>query len=364
MDTLLAFGIYLGFVLTNVLIVFYAERKIAAFIQDRMGPTEVGPYGLLQPVADLLKFLQKEDIVPQAADKWLFRIAPFLIFPAVFAGFAVIPIVPPIQQASLQTGLLFLLAIVSLDVIGILMAGWASNNKFSLFGAMRSAAQMVSYEVPLTISLLSVVVLYQSLDLGFIVQMQGSEAPAPLHWLGLDALAVDLRAYGGLLTWNIVRFPFLLVPFLVFYITSLAECNRAPFDIPEGESEIIGGYHTEYSGFRFAIFFLAEYGMMILVSLVSVILFFGGWHTPLPNIGPLLLNDWTAAGSSVAGTLWAIVWLSAKMLILVFFQIIMRWTYPRLRVDQLMSLCWKVLLPIALVSLLFCSVWRLWMVLG
>ncbi|NIK73919.1 NADH-quinone oxidoreductase subunit H [Thermonema lapsum] len=363
METLLAFALYLAFVLLNVLIAFYAERKIAAFIQDRMGPTEVGPYGLLQPVADLLKFLQKEDIVPRAADKWLFRIAPFLIFPAVFTGFAVIPIVPRIEHAPLQTGLLFLLAIVSLDVIGILMAGWASNNKFSLFGAMRSAAQMVSYEVPLTMSLLSVVVLYQNLDLGFIAQMQGSEAPLPLYWLGLDALAVDLRSYGGILTWNIVRFPFLLVPFLVFYVTSLAECNRAPFDIPEGESEIIGGYHTEYSGFRFAIFFLAEYGMMILVSLLSVTLFFGGWHTPLPNIGFLRLNDWTAAGTSVAGTLWAVVWLSLKMLLLVFFQIVMRWTYPRLRVDQLMSLCWKVLLPIALVSLFFCTLWRLCMVL-
>lgn len=357
MQSLLIFGIYLGFVLLNVLIVFYAERKIAAFIQDRMGPTEVGPYGLLQPVADLLKFLQKEDIVPLAADKLLFRLAPFLIFPAVFAGFAVVPLLKHLPAAQIQTGLFFLLAVVSLDAVGLLMAGWASNNKFSLLGAMRSAAQMVSYEVPLTLSVLAVVVLYQSLDLYSIVENQGSYAAKPIYWLGLIKGA-DLRSWGGIFTWSIVCYPLLILPFIVFYIAALAECNRAPFDIPEGESEIIGGYHTEYSGFRFAIFFLAEYSMMILVSLLAAILFLGGWHTPLPNIGQLKLNDWTAASPTLGGMFWGGLWLTLKVWLLIFFQIMARWTYPRLRVDQLMSLCWKYLLPAALVSLLLAALWR------
>ncbi|MGD1841803.1 MAG: NADH-quinone oxidoreductase subunit H [Thermonemataceae bacterium] len=356
-------GAYLSLTLGLIVITFYLERKLAAFVQDRLGPMEVGWYGILQPVADLLKLLQKEDIVPTQADRKLFLLAPLIIFPFILAGLAVLPLTPTFQASGTSIGVFFLLAIVSIDVLGLLMAGWASNSKFPLYGAMRSVAQNVSYEVPLGLSVMCVVMISQTLDLRLIGLQQGLYTPEANYLFGIKALGVEETHIGGILSWNIVRMPFLFITFIIFYIASLAECNRAPFDIPEGESEIIGGFHTEYSGFRFALFFLAEYAMMVLVCLLGVILFLGAWNTPLPNIGNVKLADWTTGQLGTwYGNTMAIFWLASKTILLLALQVIIRWTYPRLRVDQLMHLCWKVLTPILLFILLLCGVWRLWMV--
>ena len=214
------------------------------------------------------------------------------------------------------------------------MAGWASNNKYSLYGAMRSVAQIVSYEIPLGLSVLSVVIITGTLDLQKISFLQQGN---------------------GLPDWNIVQHPLLIFSFVIFFISGLAESNRTPFDLPESESELIGGYHTEYSGFRWGIFMLSEYGMMLLLSILGSILFFGGWNSPLPNIGGLKLYELTSG--MVLGTFW----LLAKALVLIFVQMWLRWTLPRLRVDQLMSLSWKYLTPISLLMLFICAVWKWWL---
>lgn len=312
----------------------YAERKTAAFIQSRLGPMEAGPKGILQTIADLLKMLQKEDISASAVDKFPFLIAPFIVFSAVFAGYSVLPVNAGLSGSTIESGLFLLLAIVSLDVLGILMAGWASNNKYSLYGAMRSVAQIVSYEIPLGLSVLSVVIITGTLDLQKISFLQQGN---------------------GLPDWNIVQHPLLIFSFVIFFISGLAESNRTPFDLPESESELIGGYHTEYSGFRWGIFMLSEYGMMLLLSILGSILFFGGWNSPLPNIGGLKLYELTSG--MVLGTFW----LLAKALVLIFVQMWLRWTLPRLRVDQLMSLSWKYLTPISLLMLFICAVWKWWL---
>ena len=361
-DILLIAAAYFAVALGLVLVVFYTERKFAAFVQDRLGPMEVGKYGVLQPVADLLKLLQKEDIIPAKADRILFMIAPLLIFPAIFAGFSVVPLWPGFQASSMEVGVFFLLAIISLDVLGLLMAGWASNSKFSLLGAMRAVAQIISYEIPLGLCVLCVAMLSQSLDLQEIALQQGIYSNSPNYLFGIKAWGIDVSAVGGILSWNIVRMPLFFIVYVVFYITSLAECNRAPFDIPEGESEIIGGFHTEYSGFRFATFFLAEYSMMVLVAFVGVILFLGAWNTPLSNIGTFALADWTSgAPGTLYGTLTGLFWIVLKTILVTSLQVIMRWTYPRLRVDQLMYLCWKVLTPLMLLMLVLTGLWRMLM---
>lgn len=362
MSTILFF---LPLLLIFTVLAVYAERKVSAFIQDRYGPMEVGYYGILQTVADLLKLIQKEDIVPKAADRKLFLFAPILIFVVVFAGFAVIPINSGWTGSSLETGVFYLLAIVSLDVIGIIMAGWASNNKYSLLGAMRSAAQIISYEVPLTLSVLCVLVYTQSLDLQVISFQQGIWSqevinPIPNYLFGIKSLGIDVTGIGGFLTWNVLRMPLLFVVWIVFFITSLAESNRAPFDLPEAESELVSGFHTEYSGFRWSVVMLAEYGMMLLVSLLGVILFFGSWNTPLPNIGGVKFADWTSGTlNSWSSYLWGSFWLLSKTVMMVFIQMWVRWTYPRVRIDQLMSLGWKYLTPLLLILLFLCSLWRL-----
>ncbi|WP_028668915.1 complex I subunit 1/NuoH family protein [Runella zeae] len=355
--------IFLVMALSSVVVGVYLERKISAFIQDRLGPMEVGKWGLLQLVADLLKLLQKEDIVPAAADRKLFLIAPLVIFTAIFAGYAVLPLSPDLQGSTTAVGIFYLLTIISVDVIGILMAGWGSNNKFALFGAVRSVAQIVSYEIPLGLVILCVVMTAQTLDLQTISYQQGLYSEETVYLFGLKSLGIDITGIGGFLSWNIIKSPFLLIAYIVFFITTLAECNRAPFDIPEGESELVGGFHTEYSGMRWALLFLSEYAMMLLVSLLGAILFLGSWNTPLPNIGPLRLADWT---SGAPGTIWGNVtgafWLIFKAGIAILIQMWVRWTFPRLRVDQLMFLCWKVLTPVALILFLICGIWRLLMV--
>lgn len=349
----------LPFILVYAILAIYAERKISAFIQDRLGPMEVGYYGIGQTVADLVKLLQKEDIVPARAEARLFRIAPIVIFVAVLAGFSVLPLSASWQGAALSSGVFFLLAIISIDVIGIILAGWSSNNKYSMLGTMRSAAQMISYEVPLGLSVVCVCVFAQTLDLQQISFQQGIYAEKPMYLFDIPALGIRVDQTGGLLAWNIFRMPLLFFTWVIFFIASLAECNRAPFDLPEAESELVAGFHTEYSGFRFALIMLGEYAMMLLVSILGVVLFFGSWNTPLPNIGPVALASWTTGEpGTTASLLWGLFWLLTKSLFFVCVQIWVRWTYPRLRVDQLMSLSWKYLTPMALVLLMIYAFWK------
>ncbi len=349
---------FLPLLLVYAILAIYAERKVSAFIQDRYGPMETGKYGILQTVADLLKLLQKEDIVPSRANGLLFRLAPVIIFVFVFSGFAVMPVAGEWSGAALQTGVFFLLAIVSLDVVGIIMAGWSSNNKYSVLGALRSAAQIIAYEIPLTLSVLSVVVICQTLDLQVISFMQGT-GQDPQYLFGIRSLGIRTEEIGGLLTWNIFKAPVLFPVWVVFFITSLAESNRSPFDLPEAESELVTGFQTEYSGFRWAMIMLAEYAMMLLVSFLGAILFFGGWNTPLPNIGSLQLAEWTSGADSV---IWGAFWLITKVFLTVLIQMWVRWTLPRLRIDQLQSLGWKYLTPISIGLLFICGLYRLFMI--
>ena len=349
--TYLIIGIVLfGFIAGFTLFAVYSERKIAGFVQDRLGPMETGKYGSLQTLADILKLIQKEFITPSAADKVLFAAAPVIIFIAVFLGFAVMPWAPGVAPSGLYLGLFFVIAIISVDAIGLLMAGWGSNNKFSLLGAMRAVAQIVSYEIPSGLALIAAVMITQTLDLQEMVINQGVTTKDTLLFVGL----LDVSTIGGILAWNIFQAPHLLLAYLIFFIASLAECNRAPFDIPEAESELVGGFHTEYGGLRFAFIFLAEYAMMFLVAMVGVVVFLGGWNTPLPNIGAVKLADWTT------GMVWGGFWTLSKTLLIVGIQMWIRWTLPRLRADQLMALCWKVLTPLAFACMAVSGIWRVW----
>lgn len=350
----------LPFLLLYAVLAIYAERKISAFIQDRLGPMEVGYYGIAQTVADLIKLLQKEDIVPATAQKGLFKLAPLVIFVSVFAGFSVLPLNPTWTGAGFSSGLFFLLAIISLDIIGIMMAGWSSNNKYSVLGTMRSAAQLVSYEVPLGLSVIAVCLFTQTLNLQDISYQQGILARQPMYLFDMPSLGVEVQKIGGFLAWNIFRMPLLFFTWVIFFIASLAECNRAPFDLPEAESELIAGFHTEYSGFRFAVIMLGEYAMMLLVSMLGVVLFFGSWNTPLPDIGAVRLASWTTGQPGDLGaSLWGIFWLTSKSLFFVAVQMWVRWTYPRLRVDQLMTVSWKYLTPGALLMIAVFAFWKI-----
>lgn len=331
------------------LFALYSERKISAFIQDRIGPMEVGKYGTLQAFADIIKMLQKEFIIPTAADKILFILAPIVIFVSVYLGFAALPWAPGLIPSSLNLGLFYIFAILSIETLGILMAGWGSNNKYALLGSMRSVAQMISYEIPAGVALISAVMIAQSLNLQEITINQGILTAEDVYFLGIW----EVKSVGGFLAWNIFQAPHLILAYIIYFIASLAECNRAPFDIPEAESELVGGFHVEYSGLRFAFIFLAEYSMMFLVGMIGVVLFLGGWNTPLPNIGSVKLALWTS------GIGWGIFWTLIKTLGVVAVQIWIRWTLPRLRVDQLMSFCWKVLTPLAFLCMLISGLWRL-----
>ncbi len=301
-----------------VLFLVWLERKVSAHIQDRLGPMYVGGWhGWAQTLADALKLLLKEDIVPGSADKLLFKMAPFIVFLGAFAAYVVVPFGVASYVADLNIGVLYVVALGSLSVIGIIMAGWASNNKYSLYGGMRAAAQMISYEIPAAISIMTVILLVGSLSMVEIVNAQK----------------------GGIHHWFVFRNPFTFVAFIVYFIASLAEVNRTPFDIPEAESELVAGYHTEYSGMRFAFFFLAEYANMFLVASVATTLFLGGWTQILPSsIAPQILPG--------------PILFFLKALALIFIQMWLRWSLPRFRVDQLMYLSWKVLLPVSFVLIL------------
>jgi len=355
---------FLPFLVLYTILVVYAERKISAFMQDRLGPMEVGYYGILQTVADLLKLLQKEDIIPTSANKILFQLAPLFIFVPIFVGFSMLPLTPSWSAPAFSSALYFIFAIISLDVIGIMVAGWASNNKYSMLGTVRSAAQIISYEVPLTLSVLCVCMLSQTLDLQEISFQQGilfNHTDGVTNYLfGIKQLNIDVTTIGGFLTWNIFRMPVLFFAWIIFFIASLAESNRAPFDLPEAESELVAGFQTEYAGFRRAVIMLAEYAMMLLVSFIGVILFWGSWNTPLPNIGAIKLAEWTTGtDGAISIHAWGIFWLISKTLFTVGLQIWVRWTFPRIRIDQLTSLSWKYLTPASLFLIVICAFWKI-----
>ncbi|MFN4325402.1 MAG: NADH-quinone oxidoreductase subunit NuoH [Azonexus sp.] len=302
----------------------YFERKVIGYMQVRIGPNRVGPFGLIQPIADGLKLLLKEIIVPATASKGIFIIAPMLAIAPALAAWAVVPFTDTLVLANIDASLLYIMAITSMGVYGIILSGWASNSKYAFLGAMRSAAQMVSYEISMGFSLICVLMVSNSLNLVDIVAAQ--------HQGRFAGLGVSF------LSWNwLPLFPM----FLVYLISGVAETNRAPFDVSEGESEIVAGFHVEYSGMAFALFFLAEYANMILVAALTSIMFLGGWLSPVG-----FLPD-------------GIFWLLAKMSAILFLFLWFRATFPRYRYDQLMRLGWKVFLPICLIWLVVVGVWMM-----
>jgi NADH-quinone oxidoreductase subunit H len=303
------------------------ERKLIGWIQVRIGPNRVGPLGLLQPIADGLKLLVKEIIVPAGANKFLFVLAPVMTIMPAMAAWAVVPFGPELVLADIDAGLLYIMAISSLGVYGIIIAGWASNSKYAFLGAMRSAAQMVSYELAMGFALVCVLMAAQSLNLGDIVRMQ--------------------RGDWGLLNWFwIPLFPILLV----YLIAGVAETNRAPFDVAEGESEIVAGFHVEYSGMAFAVFFLAEYANMILISTLTSVMFLGGWLSPVPAVFADAIGlPWLAAAN--------FGWLVVKLFVVVSSFLWFRATFPRYRYDQIMRLGWKVFLPLTIGWIVVLGAW-------
>jgi NADH-quinone oxidoreductase subunit H len=347
-----------------MLLAVYVERKLAAFIQDRLGPTEVGYKGTLQSVADLIKLLQKEVIIPQAAHQKLFLLAPAWILITVMLGFAVLPVNNAWLGAPTHTGLLFLLGILSLKVIGILLAGWSSNNKFARLGALRAVTQYLAYEIPIGLSVLCVILVTRTLDLAHISAQQGLAAyhidgtQVPSSYL-LGIKGWEVTSYGGFLTWNICRMPCLAIAYVIFLVSSLAVSNRAPFDLAEAESELVAGYQVEYGGIYWAWMMLAEYAVLFLMSMLGVIFFWGGWNTPFPNIGSLQLALYTNGHPSTwLGSLWASFWLLGKTCLIILVQIWIKWTFPRLRADQLLKLCWVYLIPLGLLTLLLTLWWQ------
>ncbi len=318
------------FVSVAALFFVWLERKVSAHIQCRLGPMEVGPHGVLQTLADGLKLLAKEDIIPEGADRFLFALAPILAFAGTFVSFAVLPFGPDLVIADLDLGIFFLAAVGSLEAIGVIAAGWASNNKWSLFGSVRAATQVVSYEIPMGIAFVTVAVVAGTLSLNGMVESQNG-----MFW-----------------NWLVFRNPFMPIVFISYYIASLAECKRAPFDLPEAESELVSGFHTEYSGMRFGIFFIAEYAAMYVVSALAVVMFLGGWYT---GIAPV--DAWVAKSALLANLVGAIV-LITKSFALVFLQMWLRWTLPRIRLDQMMYLCLKVMVPIGMVCLIGAALWQ------
>ncbi len=313
----------LAFLVPYALFAVWMERKVSAKMQDRLGPMYTGGWhGWAQTIADIIKLIQKEDIVPAAADKKLHLLAPFVVFIGSYAAFAAIPFSSLYIGSNLNIGLFYIVAVSSLVVIGLLMAGWASNNKWSMLGAMRSAAQIVSYEIPTALALLAVIMIAGTLNLQEINKLQS----------------------GWFWNWYIFsKFPFVFLAFIIYFVASLAEVNRTPFDIPEAESELVAGYHTEYTGMKFAMFFLAEYANMFAVSAIASAVFLGGWNSPF--------------GDFMNGPIWGVFWFISKGMFFIFVQMWLRWTLPRTRVDQLMFISWKVLTPWAFVCIFGVGLW-------
>ncbi len=309
----------------GVLVMIYAERRVSAFIQGRLGPNRVGPQGIFQPLADGIKFLMKEDIIPAGVDKPIFILAPAILLIPALMTFAVIPFGSditlfgrqiPLQVADVNVGILYILALTSIGVYGIVLAGWSSNSKYSLLGGLRSSAQLISYELAMGLAVVSIILLSGSLKLNDIVGDQ----------------------QGHFLSWNVFKQP---LAFLIFLVAVYAETNRLPFDLSEAEQELVGGYHTEYSSMKFAMFFMAEYANMITAAALTVTLFFGGWDVPFVN--EAALGMW--------GAMLSVTSFILKMGFFLFLFIWVRWTFPRFRYDQLMKLGWKVMLPLALFNI-------------
>ena len=328
-----AAGLVLGFMGVSALLYIWAERKVSARMQDRLGPTRTGPFGLLQSLADGIKLMTKEDATPTAADPFLFKIAPYLAFCATFCAFLALPFGDDLVSQNLSIGVFFVLAVLSSEVFGVLLAGYASGSKWSLFGGIREAAQVVSYEVP------------RSLCVIVPICVSGT----------LSLTAMGRQQTGWFWNWAVFHDPFSFVAFFLFFITATASCKRAPFDLAEAESELVAGFHTEYSGLRWSFFFLAEYGSMFAVSSLACLLFLGGWHTgflPFELTDRLgywwgnLLNSGVIIGKS-------------SMLVLVMMWI--RWSLPRLRIDQVMMTCLKYFLPIGCTLVIGVSVWQLYL---
>jgi NADH-quinone oxidoreductase subunit H len=381
--------VLLFLVLTAVAYLVWFERKVAAHIQGRWGPYRVGPHGLLQPLADGIKFLLKEDTTPLGADRWLYFAAPLITMTLAISAIAMIPFGPayvhilgvatPLVVANTNVGLLVIFAMTSMGVYGVALAGWSSNSKYSLLGGLRSSAQMISYELSLTLSVVGILMLTGTFNLSEIILRQ------------------DGFTWGALPKWNLLNptFPQIL-GFFCYFVAAIAETNRAPFDLAEAESEIVAGYHTEYSSFKFAMFFLGEYASMITVACLASILFLGGWLSPFPHTDPM---DWTLyipAGVLVLAGVALIIdglghrgfyarmalpvlglilgalgflcsrpgvindiqgpfWFLAKVLLVLFVYVWVRWTLPRFRYDQLMRFGWKVLFPVALLNVVLTS---------
>lgn len=304
------------------LILIYVERKVCAFMQCRIGPNRVGKWGLLQTVADMIKILLKEIIVIDRSDKFLFKIAPFFVIMGSILTFAALPFGKGLHAIDFNIGVFYLLAVSSLGIIGVLLAGWASNNKYTLIGAMRSGAQLVSYELSAAIALMTIVVMAGSMQLSVIVEQQST-------------------------VWNIFN-GFAAIPafiaFVIYLIAGHAETNRGPFDLPEAESELTAGYHTEYSGISFGFYYLAEYVNMFIVAAIATTIFLGGWM-------PLHIPGWESF-NQVMDYIPSVIWFFAKAFVCIFFALWVRWTFPRLRIDQLLKFEWKILMPISLINLL------------
>jgi len=314
--------VLLNAVMLSVTFMTLLERKVIAWAQSRLGPMRVGPYGVLQAFADPLKLMTKEDITPANADKVMFTLAPILSLVPAFVVFAVIPFGsdPLYYVADINVGLLFLISVTSIGVYGIILAGWASNSKYPLLAGLRASAQLISYEIAITMTLVSVILTAGTLSMVEIVEAQREAG----WWFGfIQPVAFVLVLIGG-----------------------LAETNRAPFDMPEAEQELTGGFHTEYSGMRFGLFFLAEYANMIVISAVVVVLFWGGWLRPFPSVGALALLDYIPS--------W--IWMFSKMFLVLYLFIWIRATLPRYRYDQLMRIGWKVLIPIAIANVVVTAV--------
>ncbi|NOV04417.1 NADH-quinone oxidoreductase subunit NuoH [Paenibacillus planticolens] len=307
--------VMLMLVLGFVTYAIYFERKVIGWMQLRIGPNRTGPLGLLQSVADVFKLLIKEDTIPKKAERELFILAPIITFIPSFTIIAAIPFSDRMFNANLNAGLLYYVALTGISTIGIILGGWASNNKYALLGGMRSAAQMISYEVPLVISVIGVIMMTGSLNLHTIVDHQA----------------------GGFWHWNFIP---QILGFIIFAIAGVSELNRTPFDLPEAESELVAGYHVEYSGFRFAFFMLSEYVYVFIIASLTSLIFLGGWHSPFPFL------------DFIPG----IVWFLLKFSLVVFVLFWLRATLPRVRIDQLMGFGWKVLLPLALVNMLVTAI--------